>query len=281
MSRDLDPGERAGLRETRPHEVARGPDSVVALSREREAVAERGCIYQVSAAERATLAEVGRFRTIALADLCRYRYAGRRDFFEEDLQRLLDQGLLERRTAWNGRRSLTVAVLTRRGQGLVEHHGDLPAGQRVYSGFVKPAEVHHDAAIYRMYQAERAHLHSAGGQVRRVVLDYELKRQAYSPLAKAKGLPPLEYARRQAEIAQKNGLQVVRGKMLLPDLRIEYVTRSGDPARVDLELATEHYRPGMMRGKAQAGFKIYAAQGSEVGRTAPFDPEFAAQIFAF
>jgi len=37
-------------------------------------------------------------------------------------------------------------------------------------------------------------------------------------------------------------LQLVRGKIPLPDLRIEYENREGDMARVDLELATEHYR---------------------------------------
>jgi hypothetical protein len=257
--------------------------SPTALSREPEPVRERGCVYQLSAAERATMAEIGRFRTVATEDLLRYRYQGHRAHLEEDLRHLSAQGLIEERTAWTGGRgrALVVAVLTKRGKSIVEHQAGLAPAQKVYSGFVKPAEVHHDAAIYRMYQAEAAQICRAGGEIRRVVLDYELKRNVYRPLAKAKTLPPLEYARKQADIAQQNGLKVVRGKILLPDLRIEYVTRAGQGASVDLELATEHYRTGMMRGKAEAGFKIYAPQASAAGLAAAFDPEFAAQIFAF
>ena len=91
----------------------------------------------------------------------------------------------------------------------------------------------------------------------------------------------MEYARQQSEIARQNRLKVVRGKILLPDLRIEYATRSGASESIDLELATRHYRAGMMRGKAEAGFKMYAPSASVAGLTAAFDPEFAAQIFSF
>jgi len=48
------------------------------------------------------------------------------------------------------------------------------------------------------------------------------------------------------EIAARHGLEVVRGKVPVPDLRIEYETRDGEAARVDLELLTEHYRPGQV-----------------------------------
>jgi hypothetical protein len=84
----------------------------------------------------------------------------------------------------------------------------------------------------------------------------------YSPLAKAKNLPPLDYARRQAEVARQNGLTVIEGKIPLPDLRIEYETTAGDLAHVDLELATGHYHGPALQAKAEAGFKMYAADGS-------------------
>ena len=106
---------------------------------------------------------------------------------------------------------------------------------------VKPKAVRHDAAIYRMYHAEKEKIERSGGRVRRVVLDYELKRAAYSPLAKAKALAPIEYARKQHEVAQQNSLTVIGGKILLPDLRIEYETATGDLSHVDLEMTTTHY----------------------------------------
>jgi len=259
------------------------PEIPLVLSRERESVQERGCMYQLSPAQRATLADIGRFRTLAADELLTYRYQGRSAPFEEDLRGLSAQGLLQRRTVWTDGKGqpLTVVVLTKRGKNLVQHQGWASSGQSVYCGFVKLREVHHDAAIYRMYQAEAAKIVQAGGQIKRVVLDYELKRNVYQPLAKARTLPPLEYARQQSEIARQNRLKVVRGKILLPDLRIEYATRSGASESIDLELATRHYRAGMMRGKAEAGFKMYAPSASVAGLTAAFDPEFAAQIFSF
>lgn len=253
------------------------------LSREQVTVRERGCLYQVSAAERALLSEVGRFRTVAVPDLLAHRYQGKAKPFEEDLRHLLEQGLLARRTVWTAGkgRSLTVAVLTKRGKGLLDGQRQEAAGQRFYSGLVKPAEVHHDAAIYRMFQAESQKILAAGGQLERVVLDYELKEKIYRPLAKARPrLSKLAYARLQEEVARQNGLKVVQGRVLLPDLRIEYHTRDGQQASVDLELATHHYRGRAMRGKAEAGFKMYAPAESAAGLAAAFDPEFAAQIFS-
>ena len=57
-----------------------------------------------------------------------------------------------------------------------------------------------------------------------------------------------------------HGLEVVRGKVPVPDLRIEYEIRDGEAAHVDLELVTEHYRPGQLADKARAGFSLYAPQ---------------------
>ena len=50
----------------------------------------------------------------------------------------------------------------------------------------------------------------------------------------------------------------MRGKIPVPDLRIEYETPDQETARVDLELATEHYRFRNIAQKVRAGFSIYA-----------------------
>src|SRR2546425_11326708 len=136
-----------------------------------------------------------------------------------------------------------------------------------------------------MYQAEAKHIESHGGRIKRIVLDFELKKKAYSPLAKARALSPAEYARKQAEIADEHGLKVIDGKIRLPDLRIEYETANGDAASVDLELATEHYRGAHMSAKSQAGFKIYAEHasfppGGSFGRSSGFE-DHEIDIFSF
>jgi type IV secretory pathway VirB4 component len=46
-------------------------------------------------------------------------------------------------------------------------------------------------------------------------------------------------------------------KISIPDLRIEYETREGNAARVNLELVTEHYRGRHAADKVHAGSSLY------------------------
>jgi len=257
---------------------ARSPDS----SRGVPVDQDRGREYRLSQNVRETVKEIGRFRTLAVYDLARQKYAGDVNKSGQDLRSLKAQGLVQLRTIWAGKRQgkLEFVALTRAGKRLLESEGST-TGQIFYDRFVKPAEILHDAAIYRMYQAERESIEKAGGTIRRVILDYELKQKAYSPLAKAKALSPLDYARRQEEIARENGLEVVQGHITLPDLRIEYDAADGQQTSVDLELATEHYRGSHLAAKAEAGFKMYATEGS-AGRlsSALEERELLAEIFS-
>ena len=255
-------------------------------SRERQPYIGRNYAYVLSDSEIKTLADIGRFRTVPIEDLVRYRYQGRADEMREDLRAVQNQGLVQRRTVWKGGRGekLTVLVLSKKGQAFLEQAVNGTKDQKIFSGFVKPSEVHHDAAIYRMYQTEARKIEAAGGEVKRTILDYELKQDVYKPLARTRATfapESPEYRRQQAEIAAQNKLRIVDGKILLPDLRIEYATASGERTHVDLELATRHYRGSSMRAKAEAGFKMYAAKDSAGGLAAAFDPEFAAEIFSF
>ena len=58
---------------------------------------------------------------------------------------------------------------------------------------------------------------------------------------------------------------MVDGKVSLPDLRIEYTNEEMEVARVDLELATDHYHAGHPAEKARAGFQIYARSEDVAG----------------
>jgi DNA-binding MarR family transcriptional regulator len=213
-------------------------------------------------AERTILSDAGRFRTVAFADLSKARYNGQASLLERDVKRLESAGLLERRIVATGQRGKTATflALTRRGKSLLQRsdRDQREHSQALYHGFVKPREIIHDAGVYRMYHAEAERIEREGGRIHRVVLDFELKKRAYSPLAKAHDLPALEYAERQQEIAKENGLQVVDGHLALPDLRIEYEDAQGEARHADLELATKNYRSAHMRSKAAAGFKVYA-----------------------
>jgi hypothetical protein len=265
MDRPIDQDAREPF-ERETHSVAglREEPERPEISRDHDVVRLRGHMYRLSPEELDTMHEIGRFRTVAIADLAAHKYQGKAALLAQDLRSLRAQGLVQPRTVWNGPRSekLAIVVLTKLGKKLLELQRPPDAGQAIYSGFVKPAEVRHDAAIYRMYQAEKQNIERSGGRIRRVILDYELKQRLYSVLAKAKTLPAQEYAKRQAEVARRIGLTVIRGKIPLPDLRIEYETSTGQSAHVDLELATGHYHGPALQTKAQAGFKLYADGGS-------------------
>ena len=244
----------------KPRHIEHSPEQPP--SRQPDVILFRGHAYRLSPAQTETMREIGRFRTVAAEDIRRHRYAGDSGEFRQDLLELTEQGLVQLRTVWSGPNShkLDALVLTSQAKSLLEEKFPDAKGQMLHAGFVKAREIRHDAALYRMFQAEKARIEVSGGRVRRVVLDYELKKKVYSPLAKAKQLAPLDYARKQAEVAAQNGLTVVAGKIPLPDLRIEYETQEGDMARVDLELATGHYHARSLQEKAQAGFKLYAPE---------------------
>jgi len=259
MNRSLDPE-----REERP---ALSPQPLL----EREAPIERvnrihrnlKCgrqIYSVSPDERETMYDIGRFRVVSGTDISAIRYLGKETASRQDLSSLAKQGLVQRKSVWAGKSGEVDEfwALTKAGKRFLKKHYPVPPGQALYTGFVKPKELRHDAAIYRVFQRESAQIEKDGGQVRRVVLDYELKKRVYSPLAKAKALPPAEYVKRQAEIAHAHGLKVINGHIVLPDLRIEYTDRSGGASQIDLEVATADYHGSHAAEKAAAGFRIYA-----------------------
>jgi hypothetical protein len=293
MSRGYEVEERDGDRNREPEQATKSFPTASVETRDRSARKHRepdsrasktgtkprlsdGAIERWSALserERGTLREIGRFRTIDAQALIESRYVGKSSAFRNEIYRLQRQGLLQRRSLSVGKNRDTLAVLalTKEGAALVRQDRLLPETQAVYANFVKPAEVPHDAAIYRMYQAEAAAIEAKGGQIRRVVLDYELKRNVYSKLARERDSAALEYARRQQEIADQEHLPVIDGKIVLPDLRIVYETPEGDLDHVDLELATEHYHRGHMETKARAGFKMYGFVSTSRGRRAEWE----------
>ena len=220
-------------------------------------------IATVSPSEQGTLRTLGAYRTIAAPDLATHRYGGDRARFDREIRRLVRHGWVKDVVApgRHGGRATTVLTLTQDGAAFARQHV-VPEGQALHWGLVKPKEQQHDAAIYRMAMAETERLARGGHTVRRVVLDAELKGQ----LASARNRPGTDAPEARTEAAARTlQLCVVDGGVQIPDVRLEYETRDGTRAHVDLELATEHYKPGQVAAKAQAGFTIYASP-SQTGR---------------
>jgi hypothetical protein len=217
--------------------------------------------------QKGTLVEIGRFRTVNVQDVIRFRYSGREAAFRQDLRTLKAVGWVDQRSIKHGKsgRQFDVLVLTVRGRNQakrMQNGGSSESDQqRLYAGFVKANEVPHDAGIYRMYQAETDRIQKEGGTIRRVVLDYELKRKVFSKLNGQSAGSATDYSALKQQIAAENGLAVVNGRIQFPDLRIEFETREQEADRVDLELATGDYKDSEVQAKRAAGFKIYASGG--------------------
>ncbi len=217
----------------------------------------RGRIYTLRSSEIGTLTELGKFRAVSSEDLEEFRYHGDEGRMRPDVANLIRQGLVAEKSVPHSdtapRRSLT---LTKKGHQFLRATGTVPGNQATHYGFTKPREAHHDADLYRLYHKAAEKIERQGGKNPRVVLDFELKKRVFHDLAKLG--PEKHSAESKREIAEKHGLQLVRGKIPLPDLRIEYEDRDGNIARVDLELATEHYRGSNLTEKVRAGFSLYA-----------------------
>ena len=227
----------------------------VHLRSTRDVLYDRDRGYNVSPSEIRSIVELGKFRVIAEGDLEKYVYGGEREALESDMQNLVRQGLV-RKGKFQGPESSSrdLLSLTKRGHRFLRANQLVPPDQGTYSGFVKPREANHDADLYRLYQKEAGRIEQDGGRVRRVVLDFEIKRKVNRDLAKLG-------SQARPEIAARHGLRVVRNKIPIPDLQIEYDTRDGDPGRVNLELVTEHYRGRNVAEKARAGFSLYTPRG--------------------
>lgn len=273
MSRGYEPGElldprvrhdeeTGDTRQTHQQHEPRGRPSLErpALDRSRETRKTyrlRDRNYRLRSSEIHTLGELGKFRAVAAKDLEEFAYVGERHLMRADVRNLLRQGLVSEKAVphqeTSPRRLLT---LTKEGHRLLKATKSVPTNQSIHHGFAKPREAHHDADLYRLYHTAAEKIQREGGRNLRVVLDYELKKRIYGEIAKR--TPDRNRNTHKEDIAEKHGLKVVRGKIPLPDLRVEYETPEGEMARLDLELATEHYRARNLAEKAQAGFSIYA-----------------------
>jgi hypothetical protein len=217
----------------------------------------RGRTYRLRTSEITAMVEVGKFRAIAMEDLREFAYGGDKDRVRPDVENLVRQGLVQMKSIPHEEKgSRTLLALTKPGHRLLVENRFAGKDQTLYHGFAKPREAHHDADLYRLYQKAAAKIERAGGRNLRVVLDYELKKRVYHDLAKLG--PDRSSPESKRTVAERHGLQVVRGKIPLPDVRIEYDTPNGERARVDIELATSHYRLRNLAEKVRAGFSIYA-----------------------
>jgi DNA-binding PadR family transcriptional regulator len=221
-----------------------------------------GRTYSLRASEIAAMRDIGTFRVVDARDLARFVYGGDEGRLKYDLESLRTQGLVEEKTVFRAHKSARKLVaLTAEGQRLIRKASGLPEEQRIYHGFVKPKEFDHDADLYKVYQKAGEEIREKGGKPIRVRLDFELKESINRAKEAARYLKEGERRRLLTAVAEEHGLTIDGTTIHLPDIQVEYETRDGEVARQNLELLSQNYREEGIRGKAAAGFKIYARTG--------------------
>jgi hypothetical protein len=259
--------------------------------RDREVVRDRRRSCELNGQESEALVTIGAFRVVHTDDL--------RDVFDSEreprpaqqgLRHLQESGLVERIPLES--RDRDVVVLTGRGRDVLEANRlvrDREPRQSFYAGLGKPRELTHDAQVYRAYLRAEEGLRAHGGRVRRVVLDYELKRDYQQFLhernrgrADSTGRPDRVPDEVEAW-AREHDLPFFDGSVHFPDARIEYEDQDRHVGHEDIEIVTAHYRGAHAAGIARSGFSRYriglairASGGQSGGR--PPNPRSAEEL---
>jgi hypothetical protein len=235
----------------------RSPRQIFHENRDQDAKSiyqNRGQRYRLNSDQSKVLQDLGAFRIITANSLRKHVYDNNDERFRKDLRSLREQRLL---TVQPGSKANGVYIaLTRAGKEITQSALS-NRDQAVYSGIVKQRELRHDAAIYDVYQKEAKKISNAGGTPKRVVLDFELKKQVNRQLARIQNASLAERERKRQEIAEAHGLKIVEGKIQFPDVRIEFESRDQEQCKVDLECVTGHYKARQIATKTAAGFKLY------------------------
>lgn len=252
--------------------------------RDREEARNRERVYEINGAEGRMLATIGAFRVVAESDLHDLRdgSSGRRS-----VRHLEREGLIHTSPLRTDDRAVT---LTDRGLALLEanryerHDRAQEPRQTFHAGIRKPRELTHDTKVYRAYQRAEERLRGQGCQVRRVALDYELKRDYQRFLHErnrgkkdCNGRPDRE-PEEIAQWAREHDLPYDDGHVRFPDARVEYEDRDGRSRHEDLEVVTSHYRGAHAHSTARSGFTCYPSIGGSVGGRGGRHPRIAEEL---
>ena len=215
--------------------------------------------YQLSEDQLQTLRTVGTFRTVNAQDLP-----------ERDVKGLIASGLIEKNTVpkrdWT---RLEVLVVSKEGERVLANQQASDDPQRFHSGLVKMRELEHDAAIYPAFRDAAKGIEQAGGKVDRVVLDYELKSVINAEMNRGGSVSGEAREERRARLAKDLDLEIVEGKLPLPDLRIEYTDEHGERHHQDIEIVSRHYHGAHLAGKSAAGFQLVGGTGGSGNSAVP------------
>ena len=194
------------------------------------------------------LADVGIYRSVSFRDLAEPHFGGHPYTARRAVNRWIRAGMMGEHTAKGPKgKPFKVLTLTQRGAEKARRAArgqGLDRQQRTWAGLVKRSELTHDTEVYRACgfgappsgrsrSLHPARPHRLGTQKHRC-----------SP---------------QREAARELGLPVdEQGRVLYPDAQLEYTDADGREGRVNIEVASEHYRDQSILAKSNAGFALHA-----------------------
>ena len=216
------------------------------------------------------LVDVGMYRSVSYRDLSEAHFEGHPYATRRAVDRMVRGGMMREHQAHGPKGgSYKVLTVTRAGAERARrlaHQQGLDKDQQAWAGMVKRGELQHDAAIYRAARIEQLRLAGRGATVKRVRIDAEMKKDIAraGETARARGGKEAADAAR-FEAADELGLPVRDGRVLYPDAQLEYTDAEGRGGRVNIEIATEHYRVNAITMKAAAGFQMHGNGGRASG----------------
>ena len=222
----------------------------------------------------ACLQEVGLYRCASHRDLVEAHFSGNRFAAAKGLDRLVRSGAMRQHQVRgpNGG-AFTIFTLTKPGAALAQRLAvkrGLDPEQRAWSGMVKPREAAHDADVAKACRKEIEALTARGARLRRILIDAELK----GILAKRSETARVRQGKEEADRARRRAAAELhlpcdeQGHVQIPDAQIQYVDEAGNPGRVNVEVASGHYREGSVKAKSAAGFSMHGAgKGGQASNT--------------
>lgn len=224
------------------------------------------------------LTTVGRFRSVFSDDLRDNLYDGKQRHARRSLDKLAEQGLIDRREWKHARYQWgAIVTLTREGKrlldrGVLDEERAAELKGPVSAGWHKLRELTHDSTLYYLYERERRDVESHGGRVLELRLEAELKAELFRAMETRLANGERDRDAVREVVAREQRIPMVDGSCQLPDMRLEIEHANGDRETRDLELATEHYHRGHLASKQRAGFTVYGLAGRRSrARTAPSD----------
>ena len=221
----------------------------------------------------ACLQEVGLYRCASHRDLVEAHFSGNRFAAAKGLERLVRSGAMQQHQARGPNRgTFTIYTLTKPGAALAQRLAvkrGLDPEQRAWAGMVKPREAAHDADVAKACRKEIEALAAQGARLRRILIDAELK----GILAKRSETARAKQGKEEADRARRKAADELhlpcddQGHVQIPDAQIQYVDEAGNLGRVNVEVASDHYREASVKAKSAGGFSMHGGKGGQAANT--------------